>query len=90
MKLKRSGILVKIVLIVLAVYAMTSLVRLRASLESARNTQLKLQQQVSELLAENEQTRYAIEHSTSDDVISSVARDKLGIFAPGEQLFYSK
>ena len=47
-----------------------------------------LQQQVSEMTQSNAELQYQIDHSEDDDMIESVAREKLGLVKPGEKIFY--
>ena len=36
----------------------------------------------------NAELQYQIDHSEDDDMIESVAREKLGLVKPGEKIFY--
>ena len=87
MKLKRAGLLSKIVIMALVLYATISLITLNSRTEEARQTQAQLENQVYELQQENAGMQYEIEHSTDPDVIEDVARDKLGLVKPGEKIF---
>ena len=86
---KRSGILTKIIIVVLIIYAVTSLIHLQSKIEAASSAQAELQQQVSAKTASNEDLRLAIENNTSDDVIEDVARDKLGFVMQNEDVYYA-
>lgn len=89
LKFKRAGILTKLILAVLLIYVITSLVVLRTKIQDARDAQAQLEQQALETTAVNEEMRYAIENSDDDDVIKDVARDKLGLVEPGEEVYYA-
>ena len=88
MKLKRAGIITKIVIFALIVYASVSLINLRAQIDAARTQQLTLQEKVTEKEASNAELQYEIDHSSDKDTIANVARDDLGLVVPGEKVFH--
>ncbi len=89
MHIRRTGILTKMVLAVLLVYAVVSLIALRGKITQAEQKNVELQQQVADLTAQNDDIQYDIEHSEDDDVIRDIARDKLNLVEPGEEVFYA-
>lgn len=88
MKLKRAGIITKIVIFALIVYASVTLINLRAQIDAARSDQEALKAQVAEKESSNAELKYEIEHSDDNDTIADVARDNLNLVAPGEKVFY--
>ena len=88
MKLKRAGLVTKIVVFVLIAYTAVSLISLRAKIESAKSSQLTLRQQVRALEVQNAERRYNLEHAGDDETIADIARGELGLVAPGEKVFY--
>lgn len=88
MKLKRAGIITKIVIFALIVYASVTLIDMRAQINAAAVKQAALQQQVNEKKATNDQLQYDINHSGDSDTIANVARNDLNLVAPGERVFY--
>ena len=76
MKFKKASIFTKLVIAVLMVYAVISLFMVH------RQTR-QLQDRAATL-----QLQYQIDHSEDDDMIESVAREKLGLVKPGEKIFY--
>lgn len=88
MKLKRAGIITKIVIFALITYASVALINLRAQIENARAMQESLKQQVTEKETSNAELKYEIDHSDDKDTIADVARDNLNLVAPGERVFY--
>ena len=88
MKLKKAGILTKIVVIALILYASVTLINLKTQVENAKTEKESLQEQVEEKTASNAELQYAIDHSNDDDTIAEYAKDKLGLVMPGEQIFY--
>jgi cell division protein FtsL len=87
MKLKRAGIITKIVIFALIVYASVTLINMRAQIDTALAKQEELKQQVAEKQAANDQLQYDIDHKDDDDTIANVARDEFGYVEPGEKVF---
>ncbi len=87
MKLKRAGIITKIVIFALIVYASVTLINLRAQIDTARTQQLALQEKVTEIESSNAELQYKIDHSEDDQVIADVARTDLNLVEPGEKVF---
>lgn len=87
MKLKKAGLITKIVLIVLAVYAAVRLVSLHSDIEKAKDIQKELDQQVEEMEIANAEMEYSLENSEDDEVIADIARDKLGMAYPDEEIY---
>ena len=88
MKLKRAGIITKIVIFALVVYASVTLINMRAQINAALERQAELRQQVTEKQATNDQLQYEIDHRGDSDTIADVARDDLNLVVPGEKVFY--
>ncbi len=90
MKRKKAGIFTKIIILALLVYAVVSLVSLRSQIEAAQTEQQLLQQEIDNLASSNAEMRYDIENSDSDSVKEDIARDKLDLVLPDEQIFYAE
>ena len=88
MKFKRAGLITKIVILAIIVYAGITLVSLKMQVSDARETRDALQSQVDGVLQTNTELQYAIDHSTDPDTIEDIARNKLGLVKPGEKIFY--
>lgn len=88
MKLKKTSLIIRIVIVVLVLYAGISLVNLKAQTIKAEKQRVELQEQVDNAVQENEELQYAIDHSTDPDVIEDVARNDIGLVKPGEKIFY--
>ena len=88
MKFKRTGIVTKIVILAIIVYAGITLVSLKVQVSSARETRDQLQGTVDNVLQTNTELQYAIDHSTDPETIEDIARNKLGLVKPGEKIFY--
>lgn len=88
MKLKKTSLIIRIVIVALVLYAGISLVNLKAQTIKAEKQTGELQEQVDNAVQENEELQYAIDHSTDPDVIEDVARNDIGLVKPGEKIFY--
>ena len=75
MKLKRSGIFTKLLLIVLILYAIVTIIGLHSKIEAAKTETSLLAQEVEDRTAQNEELRYYIENSDKDEVKEDIARD---------------
>ena len=87
MRLKRTGIATKIILCILAVYAVTSIVSLRSKISDAQAESDILTAQAAEIAAENDELGYALENQEDDDVIRDIAREELGLGERGEKVY---
>ena len=88
MKFKKASIFTTLVIAVLMLYAVISLVMVHRQTRQLQDRAATLQQQVSEMPQSNAELQYQIDHSEDDDMIESVAREKLGLVKPGEKIFY--
>jgi cell division protein FtsB len=88
MKFRRAGLMTKIVILAIIVYAGITLVSLKVQISDARETRGVLQTQVDNGLQTNSELQYAIDHSTDPDTIEDIARNKLGLVKPGEKIFF--
>ena len=86
MQVKKAGFLTKIVVLALLIYMATSLLNLRAQLQSNLEEKDALTLQVEQLEQKNTQLADAIENKDDPDVLEAVARDK-GFVKAGEKLF---
>ena len=88
MKIKRAGIITKLVILILIVYAVITLITLRERIGEASAQESELEAERDDLRRSNENYRYEIDHSGDEDTIAEIARDKLGLVLPGERVFY--
>ncbi|MBQ3404989.1 MAG: septum formation initiator family protein [Oscillospiraceae bacterium] len=87
MKLKRSGIVLKIVVLAIILYAGFILVNLCGRIDDAKTTLNSYQQQASELEISNASVSYAIEHSEDESVLEQIARERLGYVYRNETIY---
>ena len=88
MKLKKSSMLIRIVILALILYASISLVTTRGKIAQARVDQEILQEKVDAALQKNAELQYDIAHAGDDETIEEIARAKLGLVLPGEKIFF--
>lgn len=87
MKLKKTSLFTKIVILALTVYAGISLVSLKLQTTQAQAKRDELQTQVDSVMQTNSELEYATQHSTDDGTLEDIARNKLGLVKPGEKIF---
>ena len=88
MKFKRAGILTKIVIAAIIIFALWQLVSVSVRVSDAQQQQEALQQQADRLSEDNARLQYALENADRESVIAAIARDKLGLVLPGEKVFW--
>ena len=87
MKLKRSGILTKVIIIILVAYSAITLLRLWDRIEDGRDQQAELEDMADALEMENADMQYAIDHKDDDKVKEQIARYELGLVKEGETVY---
>lgn len=88
MKFKKAGIITKLVIAALLVYAVVSLASVRSKTAALDVQAAQLQQQVTNMTQSNAELEYKIKHSEDPDTLEEIAREKLGLVKPGEKIFY--
>ena len=89
MKAYRTNIFVKIAVVVVIVFFITSAVNLRSQLDSLINQKEALQEQIDELGNENEKISIRLETPLTVENIEKIARETLGYRDPDERIFYN-
>lgn len=89
MRVKKAGLLTKLVVLALLIATATSLLELNSRLQEAQAEKDELSRQVAAQTQTNADLADAIEHSDDPERIADIARDKLGLVEPGEIIFYS-
>lgn len=85
MRVKRTGILTKIVIMVLLVYGVVSLVWLNSREAKAREDLAEKRRYDAQLAAEVDELEYEIAHSDDPEVKEKIARDD-GYVYPDEEI----
>ncbi len=86
MQVKKAGFLTKIVVLALIIAAAVSLLGMRSKITQAQSEREELQLQVASQTQVNADLRDAISHSNDPDWQADIARDELGLAAPGEKV----
>ncbi len=88
MKVKRAGMLTKLLILILLVATVTTYLNLRKELRTLRAQQTTLERRNEKQRQENDALAAAIEQKDDPERIAAVARERLGYVAPGEIVFY--
>lgn len=88
MKMKRAGMLTKLLLLILLVAAMTTFLNLRSQAKDLAQQQAALEEANERQRRENEALSAAIAEKDDPERIAEVARKRLGLVEPGEIVFY--
>jgi len=86
MKKKRAGILLKLLVAMLAVYAAVQMVMLQIEINTQRAYQEQQAEQKEKLQQQNAALRSFIDSEMDDQAIERIARDELGYVLPGERV----
>ena len=87
MKFVRSSLLVKLVLLILVVYATVTLVSLRSQVAQKNAEAAQLTGSITAQEQENERLQDAIDSLDTDAGVEAVAREKLGMVSDNEIVF---
>ncbi len=86
MKVKKAGFLTKIVVLALLIAASVCLLRMRVQITAAQSEKARLEAQVAEQTQVNADLKDAADNSDDPARQADIARDKLGLAAPGEKV----
>ncbi len=76
MRVKRAGLVTKLVIVVLLIYMMISFLEMRNQIETAQVERDSLQTQVTDQRLKNQELAEAIENSDDPATLERVAREK--------------
>lgn len=85
---KKVGLLVKIALVILLVYLVLTLVNVRQQISDANAAIDTLTQQVDEQTQDNTELSNAIENRDDPSYVEDLARERLGLVAPNDRVFF--
>ena len=88
MKLVKSSLLVKLVILILVVYATVTLVSLRKQITETNEQEAILNSSIAATQQENNRIQDSIDALGTDAGVEAVARDKLGMVDEGDIVFY--
>lgn len=86
MQIKKAGFLTKIVVLALLIAASVTLLRMQGQIAQAQREREELQQQVIDQTQVNADLQDAVDHSSDPDRQADIARNELGLAAPGEKV----
>lgn len=89
MRLRKSSMLTRLIVLALAVYAIVTLLGLQTQISQQEEANTALSEQISATAQENQRLQQAIERVGSREGVEEVARNKLGLVAEGEIIFYN-
>ena len=84
MKLRRAGIITKLVVLVLVVFGIVNLVGLWQRTATARLAQSAIIEEIEELERTNAELEFDLRYYNDLSVIEGIARSELGLVMPGE------
>ena len=87
-KLKRAGLLTKVVVLALLIVVSISLLNLRGQIVYAQAAQADIQAQIDAQMQYNAALQSDIDNSDDPDVVLQVAKEKLGLVGSDEVIFY--
>ena len=88
MKLVKSSLLVKLVILILVVYTTVTLVSLRKQITEKNEQEAILNSSIAATQQENNRIQDSIDALGTDAGVEAVARDKLGMVDEGDIVFY--
>lgn len=88
MRVKRAGMLTKLLILILLVATVTTYLNLRKELRVLTAQQTTLERRNEKKRQENDALAAAIAQKDDPERIAAVARERLGYVAPGEIVFY--
>ena len=88
MKLVKSSLLVKLVILILVVYATVTLVSLRKQITEKNEQEAILNSSIAATQQENNRIQDSIDALGTDAGVEAVARDKLVMVDEGDIVFY--
>ena len=89
MRLRKSSILTRLIVLALAVYAIVTLLGLQTQISQQDEANAALREEISATVQENQRLQQAIERVGSREGVEEVARNKLGLVTEGEIIFYN-
>ena len=88
MRTKKAGFLTKLVVLALLIATATTLLSMRKQIQTAQSDRDQLVAQVAEQTQVNADLADAVENSDDPERQADIAREKLGLVQPREQVIY--
>lgn len=87
MRLRKSALITKLLLLALAVFAITSIVKLQPQIEEKKQQRDVLAQQVEAAKQKNLSLQQDIDQLGTDEAVRKIARERLNLVDDGEIVF---
>lgn len=88
MKRRRVSLLLRIAVLVIAVWGAVTIVKLRLDIRDAEERQAAVQLEIDRQKRENSIVQELLDSAASEDTIADAARDELGYVSSNEIIFY--
>ena len=88
MKFVKSSLLVKLVILILVVYATVTLVKIQSRISAKQDEAASLTSSITTAEQENGRLQDAIDKLDTPEGVENAARDKLDLVGEGEIIFY--
>ncbi len=89
MKTDNLNFFVKLTMIVIIIFCVVSIVRLRTSYRDLEATEAEMNEQKIAYLDEIDRLKEELDHEMDQDYVMRIARERLNYYLPDEILFYS-
>lgn len=87
MRLRKSSLITKLILLAVMVYAIVTVVTLQTRINQLREAREALAQQVAAAEQDNRQMEEEIANLNTDEAIKAIARERLNLVEDGEMIF---
>lgn len=87
MRLRKSSLITKLILLAVMVYAIVTVVTLQTRINQLRETREALAQQVAAAEQDNRKMEEEIANLNTDEAIKAIARERLNLVEDGEMIF---
>lgn len=87
MRLRKSSLITKLILLAVMVYAIVTVVTLQTRINQARAERVTLEQQVAAAEQGNRKNENEIANLDTDEAIRTLARERLNLVEDGEMIF---
>ncbi len=88
MKKRRVSLLLRIAVLVIAVWGAVTIVKLRLDIRDAEERQAAVRLEIDRQKRENSIVQELLDSAASEDTIADAARDELGYVSSNEIIFY--
>ncbi len=87
MRLRKSSLITKLILLAVMVYAIVTVVTLQTKISQMKRSRDALEQQVAAVEQSNQKMENKIAELDTDEAIRAIARERLNLVEDGEMIF---